>query len=180
MKAKDNQIYDLESKLKSQESKLNQLNSLMDGKEANLKALQENYKEQIKSLKGEFGFEGDINNLLKENVNSDEYKYTLKIRSTTENNRVKNLKIEELKKQIIEIEKGIKQLRTLLDMKENDATMLDIIRSVREAKEKKRADMEVKNLVGSHLEDLEKKNKILRSKIMGYKNKISLKKNILN
>ena len=180
LKAKDNQIYDLESKLKSQESKLNQLNSLMDGKEANLKALQENYKEQIKSLKGEFGFEGDINNLLKENVNSDEYKYTLKIRSTTENNRVKNLKIEELKKQIIEIEKGIKQLRTLLDMKENDATMLDIIRSVREAKEKKRADMEVKNLVGSHLEDLEKKNKILRSKIMGYKNEISLKKNILN
>ena len=180
LKAKDSQIYDLESKLKSQESKLKQLNSLMDSKEANLKALQENYKEQIKSLKGEFGFEGDINNLLKENVNSEEYKYTLKIRSTTENNRVKNLKIEELKKQIIEIEKGIKQLRTLLDMKENDATMLDIIRSVREAKEKKRADMEVKNLVGSRIEDLEKKNKILRSKIMGYKNEISLKKNILN
>ena len=180
LKAKDSQIYDLESKLKSQESKLKQLNSLMDSKEANLKALQENYKEQIKSLKGEFGFEGDINNLLKENVNSEEYKYTLKIRSTTENNRVKNLKIEELKKQIIEIEKGIKQLRTLLDMKENDATMLDIIRSVREAKEKKRADMEVKNFFGSRIEDLEKKNKILRSKIMGYKNEISLKKNILN
>ena len=180
LKAKDNQIYDLESKLKSQESKLNQLNSLMDGKEANLKALQENYKEQIKSLKGEFGFEGDINNLLKENINSEEYKYTLKIRSTTENNRIKNLKIEELKQQIIQIEKGINQLRTLLDMKENDATMLDIIRSVREAKEKKRADMEVRNIVGSHIEDLEKKNKILRSKIMGYKNEISLKKNILD
>lgn len=44
-------------------------------------------------------------------------------------------------------------------MKENDATMLDIIRSVREAKEKKRADMEVKNLVGSYIEDLKKKIK---------------------
>ena len=180
LKAKDSQIYDLESKLKSQESKLKQLYSLMDSKEANLKALQENYKEQIKSLKAELGFEGDINNLLKENVNSDEYKYTLKIRSTTENNRAKNLKIEELKQQIIQIEEGINQLRTLLDMKENDATMLDIIRSVREAKEKKRAEMGVKNMVGSHIEELEKKNKILMSKIMGYKNEISLKKNILN
>ena len=180
LKAKDNQIYDLESKLKTQESKLKQLISLMDSKESNLKALQENYKEQIKSLKVEFGFEGDINNLLKENINSEEYKYTLKIRSTTENNRVKNLKIEELKQQIIQIEKGIKQLRTLLDMKENDATMLDIIRSVREAKEKKRADMEARNLVGRYIEDLEKKNKILSSKIMGYKNEISLKKNILD
>ena len=50
----------------------------MDSKEEKLKALQENYKEQIKLLKGKFLFEGDINNLLKENVNSDEYKYTLK------------------------------------------------------------------------------------------------------
>ena len=44
-------------------------------------------------------------------------------------------------------------------MKENDTTMLDIIRSVREAKEKERVDMEVKNLVGSHIEDLDKKIK---------------------
>ena len=65
-------------------------------------------------------------------------------------------------------------------MKENDATILDIIRSVREAKEKKREDVKIKNLVGNHIEDLEKKNKIFRSKIMGYKNEVSLKKNILN
>ena len=44
-------------------------------------------------------------------------------------------------------------------MKENDTTMLDIIRSVRKAKEKKREVMEVKNLVRSHIEDLEKKIK---------------------
>ena len=73
LKAKNDQIYDLESKLKTQETKVNELNLLMDSKEANLKALQENYKEQIKSLKEELGFKGDINNLLEQNKNSEEY-----------------------------------------------------------------------------------------------------------
>ena len=180
LKAKNDQIYDLESKLKTQEAKVNELNSIMDNKEANLKALQENYKEQLKSLKAEFGFQGDINNLLKENVNSKEYEYAQNIRNTTENIKLKNLKIEELKQQIIQIETVIKQLRTLLDVKENDATMLDIIRSLREAKHKKSKDMSMKNFVGKKIEDLEKKNKILEKKVQGYKNEISLKKKILN
>ena len=180
LKAKNDQIYDLESKLKTQETKVNELNTLMDSKEANLKALQENYKEQIKSLKEELGFKGDINNLLEQNKNSEEYEYTLKIRNTTENNKLKNLKIEELKQQIKQIETVIKQLRTLLDIKENDATMLDIVRSVREAKAKKREEMEIRNIASEKIEELKKKNKMLENKILGYKNEISLKKNILN
>ena len=180
LKAKNDQIYDLESKLKTQESKVNELNSLMDSKEANLKALQENYKEQIKSLKEELGFKGDINNLLEQNKNSEEYEYTLKIRNTTENNKLKNIKIEELKQQIKQIETVIQQLRTLLDIKENDATMLDIVRSVRQAKAKKREEMEIRNIASEKIEELKKKNKILENKILGYKTEISLKKNILN
>ena len=180
LKAKNDQIYDLESKLKTQETKVNELNSLMDSKEANLKALQENYKEQIKSLKQELGFKGDINNLLKENIHSEEYEFTLKIRNMTENNKLKNLKIEELKQQITQIETKIKQLKTLLDVKENDVTMLDIVRSVREAKAKKREEMDLRNSAGKKIEDFKKKNEILENKILGYKNEISLKKNILN
>jgi predicted nucleic acid-binding Zn-ribbon protein len=180
LKAKNDQIYDLESKLKTQETKLNELNAIMDSKDANLRALNENYKEQIKSLKAEFGFQGDINNLLNEKVDSSEYKYALKIRDTTEKIKLKNLKIEELKLQIIEIETVIKQLRTLLDVKENDATMLDIIRSIRESKQKKSKEMGVRNEAVRNIEDLEKKNKMLEKKILGYKNEISLKKRILN
>ena len=176
LKAKNDQIYDLESKLKTQETKVNELNLLMDSKEANLKALQENYKEQIKSLKEELGFKGDINNLLEQNVNSEEYEFTLKIRNTTENNKLKNLKIEELKQQISQIETVIQQLRTLLSIKENDATMLDIVRSVRETQERKREEMEVRNTAGEKIEDLRKKNMMLENKIKGYKNEICLKK----
>ena len=180
LKAKNEQIYDLESKLKTQETKLNELNNIMDSKESNLKALQENYKEQIKSIKEELGFKGDINNLLNQNINSEEYEYTLKIRNTTENNKIKNIKIGELKQQINQIETVIKQLRTLLDVKENDATMLDIVRSVREAKAKKREEMVLRNITGEKIEDLRKKNEILENKILGYKNEMTLKKNILN
>ena len=180
LKAKNDQIYDLESKLKTQETKVNELNLLMDSKEANLKALQENYKEQIKSLKNELGFKGDINNLLKQNVNSEEYEFTTRIRNTTENNKLKNLKIDELKQQISEIETVIQQLRTLLSIKENDATMLDIVRSVREAQEKKREEMDVRNTAGAKIEELRKKNKMLENKIKGFKNEICLKKKILN
>jgi len=180
LKAKNDQIYDLESKLKTQDAKLNELNTIMESKDANLRALHENYKEQIKSLKAEFGFQGDINNLLNENVDSSEYEYALKIRNTTEKIKLKNLKIDELKQQIMEIETVIKQLRTLLDIKENDATMLDIIRSIRESKQKKSKEMNVRNVAVKNIEDLEKKNKMLEKKILGYKNEISLKKKILN
>jgi hypothetical protein len=109
-------------------------------------------------------------------VNSEEYEFTLKIRNTTENNKLKNLKIDELKQQISQIETVIQQLRTLLSIKENDATMLDIVRSVRETQERKREEMEVRNTAGAKIEDLRKKNLMLENKIKGYKNEICLKK----
>ena len=180
LKAKNDQIYDLQSKLKTQESKVKELNLLMDNKEENYKALQENYKVQIKSLKEELGFYGDINNLLKKDENSEDYEYAMKIRHLTENNKIKNTKIDELKQQITQIEIVIQQLRTLLNVKENDFTMLDIVRSAREAREKKKEEMKIRNKTGDKIEDLQKKNKILENKINGIKNEINSKKNIIN
>ena len=58
--------------------------------------------------------------------------------------------------------------------------MLDIVRNVREAKAKKREEMEIRNIASEKIEELKKKNKMLENKILGYKNEISLKKNILN
>ena len=180
LKAKNDQIYDLESKLKTQESKVKELNALIESKEDNYKALQENYKVQLKSLKEELGFYGDIKNLLKKDENSEDYEYALKIRNLTENNKLKNMKIEELKEQINKIETVIQQLKTLLDVKENDFTMLDIVRSVREAREKKNEEMKIRNKTGDKIEELLKKNKILKNKINVIKNEINSKKNIID
>ena len=180
IKVKNEQIYDLESKLKTQETKLNELNILMDNKDENLKALQVNYKRQIELLKEELGFKGDIDNLLKEDKQSEEYLYALKIRNTIDNNRLKNIKIEELKKQISQIEISIQQLQNLLDLKENDITMMEIVKSVRKAKTNKIREMKKKNEMSEQIEDLKKRNKILEEKISLIKNEIKLKKNILN
>ena len=180
LRIKDLQIYDLESKLKTQEAKLEELNNLMDSKDENIKALQANYKKQIDLLKEELEFSGDINNLLTGNKKTYEYMYSLKIRSTTDNNKLKNLKIEELKKQITQIETVIKQLKTLLDVKRNDSTMLEILRTVREAKEKKKKDVEIRNALALQIEDMANKNKILENKILGFKNEINVKKKLLS
>jgi hypothetical protein len=180
IKVKNDQIYDLESKVKSQEAKINELNSIMDSKEDNLKALQSIYKGQIELLKEELGFEGDINNLLKEDKNSEEYEFTLKIRNTIESNKLKNLKIEELKQQINKIEMSIEKLKNILDMRENNATMMEIIKTLKEAKIKKKKEIEMRNEVGNQIEDLMKQNKVLENKIMGVKNEINMKRELIN
>ena len=69
------------------------------------------------------------------------------------------MKIEELKEQINKIETVIQQLKTLLDVKENDFTMLDIVRSVREAREKKNEEMKIRNKTGDKIKELLKKIK---------------------
>ena len=144
LKLKNEQIYDLESKLKTQETKFDELTSLMDSKEHNVKALQEIYKKQIELIKEEFAFNGDINNILNENKNTNEYLYALQIKSTNDNNHLKNLKIEELKKQIVRIETLIKQLKMLLDVKENDSIMLEILKTVTREKNPKKVEAFVK------------------------------------
>ena len=180
LKAKNEQIYDLESKVKTQEAKLAELNTLMDNKEENLKALKANYKQQIDLLKEELGFEGDIDNLLKNDEKSKEYEYVLNIRKTTDNNHIKSMKIEELKQQIIKIETEIKQLKNILNLREEDVIMMEMLRTVQRAKANKLKDMEIRNIAGQQIENLEKQNKILEKKISFYKKEINLKQTLFN
>ena len=179
IKVKNDQIYDLESKVKTQEAKINELNLIMDSKEDNLKALQSIYKGQLELLKQELGFDGDIDNLLKGDKNSEEYEYSLKIRNTIESNRLKNFKIEELKNQINQIKISIEKLKNVLDMKENNFTMMEIVQTLKEAKIRKRKEIEKQNEAGRQIEHLKKQNKILEKKILGIKNEINLKKSLI-
>ena len=180
IKVKNEQIYDLESKLKTQETKIVELNHIINSKDDNLIALQDIYKQQIELFKEELGFKGDIDNLLKGDKKSEEYEFASKIKNTTENNRLKNKKIQELNQQIVQIQTEIKKLKNLLDIKENDVTMMKVIRAVRKANLDKRKDMDKINRAGEDIEYLIKQNKILENKILIFKNEINLKKNLLN
>ena len=61
---KDDVIKDLESKIKVQEKKIEELNNLVDYKQTKSDMLKANYKRQIEILKEIFNFNGDIDNLL--------------------------------------------------------------------------------------------------------------------
>ena len=158
LKAKDDQIYDLESKIKTQEEKLKELEEIMNNKESNLKALHSNYKQQIESLKEDLGFHGNINNLLKDDKDSDEFKYALAVRSTTENNKIKNTKINELKKQIQQIICQNGQLKNLIDIYEVDSTMIAMLKNVKDEKKRNEKDIKKRNEIIRKMNELLNKN----------------------
>ena len=179
VKAKDDQIYDLESKVKTQEEKLKELEETMENKENNLKALRVNYKQQIESLKRSLGFHGNINNLLIADQNSDEYQYTLMIRNTTENNRLKNTKINELKKQIQQIICQNGQLKTLINIYETDSTMIGMLKNVKDQKERQGKEVKTRNEIVRKINDLLNKNEALSKKITMYKEEITEKQKVI-
>jgi len=180
LRIKDDQIKDLESKLKTQDAKVENLQTILDNREHNIKALEDIYKKQIDLLKKDFGFEGEIDNLLSGDNKTPEYSFKLQIRNTTDNNKLKNLKIEELKKQIVKIERDIKQQKILINMRQGHETMLEMIKTIRESKDKKKKENEIRNLLADKIEELEMKNKLLEKKILGLKNEIKSKKSLLN
>ena len=180
LRIKDDQIKDLESKLKTQEAKVENLQTTLDYRENNIIALQDLYWKQIELLKKDFGFDGEIDNLLNGDTKTPEYSFKLQIRNTTENNKLKNLKIEELKKQIVNIERDIKQQKILINIRQGHETMLEMIKTIRESKEKKKKENEIRNILADKIEELEMKNKLLEKKILGLKNEINSKQNLLN
>ena len=179
LRIKDGQIKDLESKLKTQETKVQALQTNLDYRENNIIALQDIYRKQIELLQKDFGFEGDIDNLLSGDITTPEYSYKLLIKNTTDNNKLKNLKIEELKKQIVRIETDIKHLKILINMRQDHETMLEMIKTIRESKDKKKKENEIRNIFANKIEELEMKNKLLENKILGLKNEIKSKKRLL-
>ena len=180
LRMKDEQIKDLESKLKAQETKVDNLQTALEYRENNILVLQNIYIKQIDLLKKDFGFEGEIDNLLSGDNKTPEYSFKLQIRNTTDNNKLKNLKIEELKKQIEKIERDIKQQKILINMRHDHETMLEMIKTIRESKDKKKKENEIRNILADKIEELEMKNKLLESKILGLKNEINSKRNLLN
>ena len=73
---RDDIIYDLESKLKTQQGKIKELNERVDYKQKKIEVLTDNYKSQIEALKKEFNFVGDVNTLLGGGEYTKEAKYT--------------------------------------------------------------------------------------------------------
>ena len=73
--SKEQQIYDLISKIKTQESKIELLNKEMQEKDLNIYTLEQFYKFQMEEVKNILGFKGDVELLLNKKENSYEYEF---------------------------------------------------------------------------------------------------------
>ena len=178
--SKEQQIYDLLSKIKTQESKIELLNKEMEEKDLNIYTLEQFYKIQIEEVKKLLGFKGDIELILNKKENSYEYEFA-KFMKQTQKDIIKNdNKIIQLKEEIKQIERENEQLNIFIEIKKNNETMLEILKSIEKNKKTKKDNIQCKIDEEIMITNIFKKNKYLRTKIGEIKNNINKGSNIIN
>ena len=170
VKGKLQQVKDLEIKIATQKSKIEELNKLMDLKDDNTKSLLDNYKVQTQTIKELLGFKGDIAALLNKQTDSEENEFLIHFTTTQESIRLKDIKINELKDQIKKLTTEKDRLKNLIDTKSNDNIMVQILRNVQNINSKKKGDEKYRNDEGMLINELTKKNKQLLKDIEIIKN----------
>lgn len=180
MKNKEQQINDLYSKIKTQESKVMNINKILVEKDLNIKEISQNYKAQLSELKNLFGFKGDINFLLDKKYNTYEYQFVKKIRDTQNDNNYKENKINKLKNEINQLERDKEKLNLLIEIKKNDQTMIEVINSIKRQKKIRNESIQNKNEEEFKVIDLINKNNNLGKKIEVLKRSYDMSSNIIN
>ena len=180
IKTKDQQIYDLLSKIKSQESTIDYINKEIEEKDLNMFTLEQNYKIQIEELKNILGFKGDIDNLLNKKENSYEYEFAMAMKDTQKDNIRKDSIIEKLNEEIKQIERENEQLDIFIEIKRNNETMMEILEFIKNSKKSKEENIQSKNDENAMIKALIKKNEYLRKKMGELKTNIQKSGDILN
>ena len=175
---KDDVIKDLESKIKVQEKKIEELNNLVDYKQIKSDMLKANYKKQIETLKETFNFNGDIENLLK-NKNSKEKKFTREIREAVEKNHINENKIIEFENKINNIKEETKKILTIEGIKNTDDALVKIYTEIKEEKLAFEKQVKIKNEYTKKIEILKEKNKLLNQLLIRFKEENIIKDNII-
>lgn len=177
---RDDIIYDLESKLKAQGTKIKELNERLDYKQKKIEILTENYKKQIEVMKKEFNFTGDVNVLLSGNEYTKESKYARSVRDAMDNCRIKGNRIQELEEKINLLKEEIKKIKYEQDLKNTDQTMANIYIKLKEDKLAEEKKLTLNNEHSSQMEELKKKNQILQQIIEEYKKEIENKTKLIH
>ena len=178
IESKEQQIYDLLSKIKTQDSKIELLNKEMEEKDLNIYNLEQNYKMQLEEYKNILGFKGDIQFLLNKKENTYEYEFAKMMKETQNDNIKKDIKIEQLKEEVKQIERENEQLNIFIEIKKNNETMIEILKSIENNKKIKKQNVQSKNNEELMIKKLIKKNNFLRKKISEIKNNINKSSNI--
>ena len=176
---KDDVIKDLESKIKVQDKKIEELNNLVDYKQIKSEVLKVNYKKQIESLKEAFNFTGNLDHLLKNIEYSKEKKFTQNIRNAVENNIINENKIKDLQNKIINIKEETKKILTVQGIRNTDEALVKIYTEIKEGKLAYEKEIKLKNEHSKNIEILKEKNKILNELLNRFKKENEIKNDII-
>ena len=166
---KDDIIFNLESKLKTQQKEIAELNIRVNLKQEKIDLIMKNYQEQVDCLVREFGFKGDINVLLSKNEYTKESILANKIRNATDNNRIKENRLKELEEKIEQLLKEKDRINDLIEMKETDNTLAQIYDEIKENKLKEERKIKFQNANSKEVENLKKEQENLIKLIDKYK-----------
>ena len=152
---KDDQIFELENKIKSQSKKISDLNDKINNKNEKILMLEKNYKKQVDVLKNYLNFNGDVNILLSGNEYTKEAKLARSIRDAKDNLIYYKEKNIELEKQLKESKELVKKLRTQKEIKETDKTMLTYYSNLKNNKEAYEKEIKLKNQFSAEINKLQ-------------------------
>ena len=179
MKYKEQQIYDLETKIKAQEKYIDILNKKLKEKDINISTLIQSYKFQLSEFIKLFGFKRKFKISPKEEDNSYKFDFTRIIQKAQDDNKIKDLKIEKLKEEIKQIERENNQLKLLIEIKKNDEIMVEIYKSLEKQNKLKKEVALCQNDEKFKIKDLIKKNNNLEKKIVEIKKTKDFNSNII-
>ena len=166
---KDDIIFNLESRLKTQQKEIAELNNRVNIKQEKIDLIMKTYQDQVDCLVREFGFKGDINVLLSKNEYTKESILANKIRNAPDNNRIKENRLKELEEKIEHLLKEKERVNNLQEMKETDNTLAQIYDEIKENKLKEEKKIRFENANSKEVENLKKEQENLIKLIDKYK-----------
>jgi len=178
-KNKDDYIFQLETKVKDQKNRINELSKDISRKEDKINFLQKTYKEQINTVKKKLNFPGNINVLIAGGENTKEATFAREMRDYQDCIKRHEGNIHLLEKQLKEAKEEITKLKNKNVMKNNDETMINYYVSLRQEEEIKKMEQKSLGILYNQIDDLKKEIKVKDQVNKELQKEIKNKNNIL-
>ena len=163
-KKKDDYIFQLENKVKTQKRKIDELNKNIIKKDDKISFLQKTYIEQINAVKKKLNFAGDISVLISGDENTKEAKFVKEMKEYQDCIKRNEGNMHILEKQLQKANEEITRLKNKNIIKNTDETMINYYLSVQQTKDAKNTENRLMNGLYIQIEDLKKtiamKNKV--------------------
>ena len=156
-KKKDDYIFQLENKVKTQKRKIDELNKNIIKKDDKISFLQKTYIEQINAVKKKLNFAGDISVLISGDENTKEAKFVKEMKEYQDCIKRNEGNMHILEKQLQKANEEIKRLKNKNIIKNTDETMINYYLSVQQTKDAKHRENRLMNSLYIQIEDLKKK-----------------------